>query len=132
MEQNRGVISIGSNINPRENIEKSLECLQKKHQILKVSSFLTTKPIGNPNQPDFLNGAVLVETALDFQEFQRFLKEVENSLGRNPCQEDKFGPRIIDLDLVVWNGEIVHSDFWSRSFVRQTVLEVLPQLKLGK
>jgi 2-amino-4-hydroxy-6-hydroxymethyldihydropteridine diphosphokinase len=120
---NTCIIGIGSNINPYENIREMLIILGGLVKILKTSSFIKTKPIGMKNQPDFLNGAVKVETSLGQAELKELLISIENQLGRDRSAP-KFGPRTIDLDIVAWNGVIVDDDFYSRSFLQQAVKEV--------
>lgn len=122
-EINTCVIGIGSNINPEVNILKMLKILGKKVKIIKVSSFIQTKPIGIARQPDFTNGAVKIETRLSQEELKSLLISVEDELGRDR-QSSKFGPRTIDLDIVVWNSKIVDQDFYLRDFLKKSVLEV--------
>jgi 2-amino-4-hydroxy-6-hydroxymethyldihydropteridine diphosphokinase len=70
---------------------------------------------------------LLVETDLDRYELVKWLRDVEDELGRIR-EDDPFGPRTIDLDVAVWNGEVVHRDVTEREFLRKAVLEVLPEL----
>ena len=121
---NKAIIGIGSNINAEENISKMLEVLGKEVEILTVSSWLKTKPIGIEDQQDFTNGAVKIQTALNREGLNRVLKNIEDRLGRDRSAP-KFGPRSIDLDIVVWNGEIVDEDYYTRDFLRKSVQEVI-------
>lgn len=127
-EMNQAVISLGSNINPEENIKKTKGILVQKFKPLKESAFISTKPVGNAAQPDFINGSVLIETPLNLESLQTELKKIETSLGREKTQ-DKFGPRTIDLDVVVFNRKIIDPDFYSRGYLKQAVLELLPGLE---
>jgi 2-amino-4-hydroxy-6-hydroxymethyldihydropteridine diphosphokinase len=120
---NTAIIGIGSNINAGANISKMLEVLGKEVEILKVSSLLKTKPIGIENQPEFTNGAVKIKTGLGREELNRFLKNIEDQLGRDRSAP-KFGPRTIDLDIVIWNGEIVDEDYFTRDFLQKSVQEI--------
>jgi 2-amino-4-hydroxy-6-hydroxymethyldihydropteridine diphosphokinase len=124
MTQNTVIIGIGSNINAEINISKMLEVLAKEVEILKVSSLLKTKPIGIENQPYFTNGAVKIQTGLNREELNQLLKSVEDRLGRDRSVP-KFGPRTIDLDIVVWKGEIVDEDFYTRDFLQKSVQEII-------
>ncbi len=124
MTKNTVIIGIGSNIDAENNISKMLEILGKEVEIIKVSRLLKTKPIGIENQPDFTNGAVKIKTRMGKAELNRFLKKTEDRLGRNR-KAPKFGPRTIDLDMVVWNGEIVDDDYYTRDFLRKSVEEVI-------
>uniref|UniRef100_UPI0032165E24 2-amino-4-hydroxy-6- hydroxymethyldihydropteridine diphosphokinase n=1 Tax=uncultured Draconibacterium sp. TaxID=1573823 RepID=UPI0032165E24 len=117
------IIGIGSNIEADKNIKKALEVLRTKMQVLKVSSMIRTKPIGIEDQPDFTNGAVKIQTALNKKDLNQLLKSIEDQMGRDRSVP-KFGPRSIDLDIVVWNGEIVDKDYYSRSFLLKSVQEL--------
>ena len=121
---NSVIIGIGSNINAEENISKMLEILTLHMDVLRVSTMLKTKPIGIEDQPDFTNGAVKIQTSLDEKELNRLLKKIEDQLGRDRSAP-KFGPRTIDLDIVVWNGEIVDKDYYTRDFLQKSVQEVI-------
>lgn len=121
---NIAIISIGSNINAEANISRMLEILEKEVKILNVSSLLKTKPIGIENQPDFTNGAIKIQTGFKRNELNRLLKNIEDQMGRNRSAP-KFGPRTIDLDIVIWNGEIVDEDFYTRDFLRKSIEEII-------
>lgn len=124
---NKVIIGLGSNIDPEQNIQKAKEILIQNYQVLTESHFEVTKPIGGIDQPDFINGAVLLETILNMEELKIALKQIESSLGRD-MQHDRKGPRTIDLDIIVWNDKIVDQDFYNREFLRKFVLELLPDL----
>lgn len=126
---NSAVVHVGSNIDPYRNIERLKNILKKDQHLVAESAFVFTKPIGILSQPDFLNGAYLIKTALEMKDLETYLKEVEISLGRKETDE-KFGPRTIDLDIVVWNGHIVHRDVHERDFVKDAVRQVLPNFKI--
>ena len=117
------IISIGSNINPRNNIKESLTCLQRTAHIIDTSSWLRTAPIGITNQARYINGAVHIHTTMSIDSLTRHLKELENTLGRDRTLP-KFGPRTIDLDIIVWNNKIIDNDYYTRDFVKKTVDEL--------
>ena len=121
---NSVIIGIGSNIDAECNIQKMLDILKKQVEVLKLSKLLITKPIGLVDQPDFTNGAVKIATDLNIEELTILLKSIEDHLGRNRSTP-KFGPRNIDLDIVVWNGEIVDKDYYTRDFLQKSVGELL-------
>lgn len=120
---NTCIIGIGSNIDAENNILKMLDILKKNVEVLKVSSFLKTKPIGIVNQPDFTNGAVKIKTSLNQEELIKLLKSIEDEMGRDRSAP-KFGPRTIDLDIVVWNDEIIDEDYHTRDFLKKSVVEI--------
>lgn len=121
---NEAIIGIGSNLNADKNIAQMLDILGSHVQIVKISTFLKTKPIGIIDQPDFTNGAVKISTTLDRTTLEVLLKTIEDQMGRDRSAP-KFGPRNIDLDLAVWNGEIVDNDYYTRDFLRKSVEEII-------
>lgn len=125
--KNQVVIGFGSNIRPRENIQAAKDRLVRAHVLLKISSVKKTTPLGNISQPDYFNGAFLIETSLSQEELRIWLKNLEEELGRDRSAP-KFGPRTIDLDIAVFNGKIVDPDFYERDFLQEAVLELLPDL----
>ena len=122
------IISVGSNIDPRENIPKSQEILSTEPkfvtQFIDCADVIETNPVGFTDQPNFLNTAYLVETELEFDGFNRFLKTVEDRMGRlrGPV---KSGPRTIDLDIIVWNGELLGPDYHQFEYVSVPVDQIL-------
>ncbi|HLA40711.1 MAG TPA: 2-amino-4-hydroxy-6-hydroxymethyldihydropteridine diphosphokinase [Candidatus Glassbacteria bacterium] len=128
---NRVVIAVGSNIEPEANIEKARSILAGALRLVGESAFVRTAPVGIAEQPDFINGAFLVETSLDCDRLRRYLKEVEKRIGRVRGAE-RYGPRRIDLDIVVWNGEVVDEDFYVRDFLRAACCELLPELSTAR
>ncbi|NOY95177.1 MAG: 2-amino-4-hydroxy-6-hydroxymethyldihydropteridine diphosphokinase [Chlorobi bacterium] len=121
---NECIIGIGSNIDAGINISKMLEILGHDLKIIRVSTFINTNPVGITNQPDFTNGAVKIQTTLNKKELKRYLKKVEKQLGRGKSKE-KYGPRTMDLDIVVWNGKIVDNDYYKRDFLKKSVDEIV-------
>lgn len=124
---NTAVISAGSNIYPDIHLEKAKAVLQQGLRLTACAKRLTTKPVGFVDQPDFVNTAFLVETDMDQPSLRSFLKKVEARLGRVRTP-NRFGPRTIDLDIVVFNGEIIDHDVFERDFLREMTLELMPEL----
>ncbi|MBN1306491.1 MAG: 2-amino-4-hydroxy-6-hydroxymethyldihydropteridine diphosphokinase [Chitinispirillaceae bacterium] len=120
---NRVLIGIGSNIDPYRHIERALDSLAQEHRLIRSSSLIVTAPIGFAAQPDFVNGAALIETDLDIDRFTGALKALERRLGRVKT-ENNYGPRTIDLDVVVWNGTVVDDDYYTRDFLRKAIDEI--------
>ena len=128
------IIGVGSNINPKINIRKAKELLKNQSLVLGESKFVKTKPIGNKNQDDYLNGAILAATSQPRIKFKFTLRKIESQLGRKRRGAQapaRYGPRTIDLDILVWNGKIVGKDFYTRDFIRKSVLELMPGLTKG-
>lgn len=126
---NRAVIGIGSNIDPALNIARACDALGQRHTVLAQSQIVETEPIGLDNQPNYLNTTLLVETVLDREAFRKELHEIERRQGRVRTS-NKYERRTIDLDIVVWNGQVVDDDLYERDFLRQGVREICPQLEL--
>ena len=124
---NIAIIGVGSNIDATLHIAQAKSILEQEQHLIRVSGFVQTTPIGYADQSDFTNSAFLVSTNLDRNAFYGYLKQVEQRLGRLKSN-NKYGPRTIDLDIVVWNGLIINDDFFKRDFVRNAVKELLPEL----
>ncbi len=124
----RAVVAFGSNIAPEVNIPAALERLGRRHRIIARSPTVTTPPIGPiSQQPDFHNGAVLVETDRAREAFVLELKSIEVALGREPGG-DRWGPRTMDLDVVVWDGRVVDDDVHERSWLTAAVAGLVGEL----
>ena len=123
------VIGLGSNIDPEANLEQAVQELKSRFKVSKRSQWTRTKPIGIQDQPDFYNGALLMETELEQQSLRKELKRIEDILGRDRSLP-KFGPRTIDLDILIWNKKVVDEDYYERDFLRKGVEEVIPDLEL--
>jgi 2-amino-4-hydroxy-6-hydroxymethyldihydropteridine diphosphokinase len=118
--ENTVIISIGSNINASVNISRMISLLRQYVHITGMSPLLQTKAIGITNQPDFTNGAVSVTTQLGRESLRDILKRIEDALGRDRSLP-AFGPRTMDLDIVVWNDNIVDDDYYTRDFLKDSV-----------
>jgi 2-amino-4-hydroxy-6-hydroxymethyldihydropteridine diphosphokinase len=125
---NRVIVGLGSNIEPAKNIQKAKAIIAHEYNVLAESRLKTTKPVGTVVQPDFINGALLLETSLESQQLKTELKGIESRLGRSK-NHDHVTPRTIDLDIVLWNGSIVDQDFYEREYLKRSVLELIPDLK---
>lgn len=126
---NKAVIGVGSNIDPHENIDLAKKRISEVHRLIRISSFIQTSPIGITDQPDFLNGVFLIETDLNQTSLRNWLHHLEDELKRDRTLP-KFGPRTIDLDIIIWNGQVVDHDIYQRDFLKNAVLEVLPDLTI--
>ena len=123
------VIGLGSNIDPEANLEQAVQELKSRFKVSKRSQWTRTKPIGIQDQPDFYNGALLMETELEQQSLKQELKRIEDILGRDRSLP-KFGPRTIDLDILIWNKKVVDEDYYERDFLRKGVKEIFPDSEL--
>ena len=129
MKHNLAVIGLGSNIDPEKNTRKARKAIESTFNLKGASSFVKTEPVGFEDQPKFINGAVLIETVMGYDELKNCLRVIEKELGRVRT-ENKDGPRTIDLDILVWNGEIVDEEVFERPFLKKSVRELLPDIDL--
>ncbi len=104
------LIGLGSNLGDRRrNLEAALDALRARGdlRLVRASAWIETAPLGGPgDQPPFLNGAALVETALPPLPFFNLLQTIEASLGRERLE--RWGPRTIDLDLLLYDECILN------------------------
>ena len=130
-------IGLGANLGDREtNIEQALSELARLDcRLLKVSSIYETAPVGFSDQPDFLNAVAEIETDLEPRELLAALDTIERRIGRE--ETFKWGPRIIDLDILLYgdqilsedNLEIPHPEMQHRAFVLIPLAEIAPEVK---
>ena len=105
----KAVIAIGANIgNPQENIDLALALLKDATEITAISSIYVTKPVGGPDQPDYINAVALAESELPALDFLKMLHGIETALGRE--RKEHWGPRTIDLDLIQYGSILSYSD----------------------
>lgn len=129
MSKNIVAITVGSNIDADTNIPKARTLLTRNHTLLAESDFVTTAPIGFVDQPDFTNGAWLIETRFNTDDLNAELKAIEQKCDRVKLA-NKFGPRTIDLDIAVFNNQILDPDIVQRDFLKKAIAQILPHLKL--
>ncbi|KIA88263.1 hypothetical protein OA86_11760 [Kaistella jeonii] len=125
------MISLGSNINSEENFSKALVHLQQLGFIMQRSAFIKTKPLKFEEQPEFLNGAILLNTKKSLSELKMHLKQIEALLGRVRT-ENKNAPREIDLDVTTYNGFIIDEDLAVFPFLIDFVQQLQPEIQLEK
>ena len=128
-------LGLGSNIGNRQNnLEKALELLSQRLRVGKVSTIYDTEPIGNINQPRFLNLACQVYTRLAPMELLTLAKGVENKLGRIPGKSN--APRPIDIDILFYDDRVIetpelvvpHPRLTQRAFVLVPLAEIAPDV----
>jgi 2-amino-4-hydroxy-6-hydroxymethyldihydropteridine diphosphokinase len=133
-------IALGSNLESRfgdreANLREAVRRIETLGEVKSVSSFYDTEPVGLVEQPKFLNGALLLETELGPQELMRGLLGVERAMGREREGAVLKGPRVIDLDLllygdwVLWAEDLIlpHPRMEERRFVLEPLAEIAPE-----
>jgi len=133
----KAVVALGANIgNPKEQLDLAVAMLKEATEVTAISSYYSTKPVGGPEQPDFLNAVCLLESQLPALDLLSLLHGIEKSLGRE--RTEKWGPRTIDLDLIQYGPllskadelELPHPRAHERRFVLEPWHEIEPDAVL--
>jgi 2-amino-4-hydroxy-6-hydroxymethyldihydropteridine diphosphokinase len=136
----RAYVGLGANLGNREQtIRRAVDALGRQPgvEVLAVSALRETDPVGFTDQPPFLNGAAVVETDLEPRVLLDALLAVERELGRTR-DGPRFGPRTIDLDLLVFGNREVsepdltvpHPRLAERAFALEPLAELDPELEI--
>ena len=127
----RALIGIGSNIGlAAENCEKAIALIKKSISVTAQSSLYESEPVGKADQAWFVNAAIQVQTTLAPEELLQLLLNIEQEFGRT--RKEKWGPRIIDLDILDYEGLIMdskvlilpHPEMTQRRFVLEPLCEI--------
>jgi len=144
-ENKTAYIAVGANLGDREAAcRQGAEMLSGNPdiRIFAHSFYYETAPMGYDDQPWFVNAVFGVETGLDPEQLLARLKEAENRAGRDRGTI-RFGPRVLDLDLIFYKNEIIHTPdlvvphprMHQRAFVLRPLADIAPELihpKLGR
>ncbi len=139
-------IALGSNLSsrfgePAANLREALHRLEDLGRVTAVSSFHLTDPVGYTQQPRFLNAAALLETESPPLDLLRGLLAIEQAMGRDRMTARSKGPRIIDLDLLLYGGNggslvlndpdliLPHPAMEERRFVLAPLAEIAPTMQ---
>ena len=126
-------LALGTNLNDRSaNLRAAIEALPSKINVIAESKVYETPPWGYENQPAFLNMAVKCETNLEPESLLKRLKQLEVQLGRE--QSFRWGPRLIDIDILFYNDLILKSEsltiphprLHERAFVLVPLADIAP------
>jgi len=114
-ERHRAAIALGSNLpswfgEPRANVLAAVEHIRSLGRVVVVSTLIVTEPEIYIDQPQFVNGALVLDTELGPVELMRALLEVERELGRVRTGVPPKGPRVIDLDLIFYDNVVMETD----------------------
>ena len=129
-------LGLGSNMgNRQDNLDKALGFLSQRLRLGKVSSVYDTEPVGNPNQPRFLNLACQAYTTLAPTGLLALAKGIESKLGRVFSQSN--APRPIDIDILLYGDQVIetpelvipHPRLAERAFVLVPLAEIDPDLR---
>ncbi|EKL0441677.1 2-amino-4-hydroxy-6-hydroxymethyldihydropteridine diphosphokinase [Salmonella enterica] len=131
-------IALGSNLaSPLEQVNAALKAIADipDSRIVAVSSFYRTPPLGPQDQPDYLNAAVALDTALAPEELLNYTQRIERQQGRERKAE-RWGQRTLDIDIMLFGDKIInterltvpHYDMKNRGFMLWPLFEVAPEL----
>ena len=134
-------IAIGANLNnPFKQVQTALKHLSTLPQIrcLFYSSFYQSRPFGPSNQPDYINVVAAIETELPVQALLKALQRIEDKQGRRRRREARWGPRVVDLDILLYRDlffqdedlTIPHPGLSVREFVLYPLAEIAKGLIL--
>ena len=137
----KAFVGLGSNLGEREvTLRAAIGRLRglPDVEVLQVSAFRDTEPVGPVDQPRFLNGAVELETGLTARALLGALLELERSFGRDRSAGPLHGPRTLDLDLLLYGNETIdepllnvpHPRLHERQFVLEPLAELDPDLEV--
>ena len=132
-------VGLGANLGPREvTLRRAVDLLAEAEgvHVLEVSQLRETDPVGVVDQPPFLNGAARIETSLEPRALLEVMLGIERALGR--VREERWGPRTVDLDLLVYGDETVdepgltvpHPRLSERRFALEPLAELEPELEV--
>jgi 2-amino-4-hydroxy-6-hydroxymethyldihydropteridine diphosphokinase len=133
-------LSLGGNLgDPAASMATALRLLDadESTRVIAVSSLYRTPPWGKLDQPDFLNAAAEISTALAPRALLDLCLEAERKLKR--VREERWGPRLIDIDILVFGDRIIHETglevphprMLERAFVLAPLAEIAPELAVG-
>ncbi|HEY9073976.1 MAG TPA: 2-amino-4-hydroxy-6-hydroxymethyldihydropteridine diphosphokinase [Desulfobaccales bacterium] len=128
-------IGLGANLGePAAQVRRALTELAAldEVEVVRVSAFYLNPPLGPPEQPWYINAVAQVRTRLTAEELLRALQHLETALGR--VRGEHWGPRVIDLDLLLYDGEVSnspelilpHPEMHRRAFVLAPLAEIAP------
>ena len=118
-------LSLGSNIEPEDNLPQAVQLLQGYGEIRKLSRAWESEAVGSAG-PNFLNACALFTTPLSQAEIkENIIHPIETRLGRRRTA-DKYAPRPIDIDIVLFDEQLCDEKFWSQAFVVVPLAEIHP------
>ena len=127
-------IGIGANLGARaETLVSATSILSNSVHMVGASHIYETEPIGIENQPAYLNGVLKIETEMGARDLLDHLLAMEKHFGR--VREEKWGPRILDLDILLYGEEVIeekglcvpHPRLHLRSFVLAPLCDIAPK-----
>jgi len=133
-------IGLGSNLSgPIKQVQSAITEIRKipLSQVLSISPLYISRPMGPQDQNDYINAVLALETSLPAIELLNNLQTIENTAGR-VRKENRWGARILDLDIILFGNEVIHTDrltiphygMSEREFVLLPLVDIAPDLRL--
>ena len=137
----RSFVGLGGNQGqPMRQLDLAVEAIAAlpRSRLIAESPRYRTAPVGDPDQPEFINSVVALETALEPLDLLRGIQAIETRLGRRRDPARRWGPRAIDLDLLLYGDQIIHLPDLSvphprmtaRGFVLAPLWDLAPEIEL--
>ncbi len=129
----KAAVALGANLGDREaSLLDAVKHMNALGEVVAVSSFFETEPVGYVAQPSFLNGACVLETSLAPVALLRGMLAIEVEMGRDRTHGIAKGPRVIDLDLLLYEDVVMttveltlpHPEMPMRRFVLEPLAEI--------
>ena len=137
----RACIGLGANLgDAADTLRRAVDALAACEgiEVLRTSRLYRTPAWGREDQPDFINAVALVDTTLAPRALLERLLAVESAFGRQRAEGERWGPRTLDLDLLLYGDAVVdeaglhvpHPHLHERAFALVPLLEVLPDARI--
>ena len=132
---NRAYLSLGSNIDPEYNLPAAVQLLGEYGLVLTSSHVWESRAVDDSNQPNYLNAAVLLETHISARLLRlQVIRNIEHALGRTRDPQDPHTARVIDIDIMLFNRDIIilgqrkipDEEIMERAFVALPLAEIDP------
>ena len=137
-KKHTAAIALGSNLgDPEANLRTAIKHIRSLGKVTAISSFHKTAPVGYLDQPQFLNAAILLQTELPSVDLMHALLNIEKKMGRDRATAIPKGPRLIDLDLLLYGEDVLnsqelvlpHPSMHERAFVLAPLVEIAAEMR---
>ena len=127
-ELHNAYLNLGSNIQPEINLVKAIKLLSEYGEVLRVSNAWESESVGAPG-PNFLNACLLfMSPDMQVELKEKIIHPIEKRLGR-VRSENKYAPRTIDIDIILFDDQLYRDKFWEDAFVVIPLAEIYPEYR---
>lgn len=122
------VLNLGSNIQPEVNLVRAIQLLKRYGKVQKVSAAWESESVGSSG-PNYLNACLLFMSSYRKDELKKqVIYPIESTLGRKRT-EDKYIPRTIDIDIILFDDQPQNDSVWETAFVIVPLAEIYPEYR---